>query len=209
VALLLDIRKIPVYYISLPGNTTSIVARLLAEHGFTNVKMTPGVYEKIKAVGVAKAHMIAMETALKECKGPFLILEDDVDFSSSKKDIPVPADADAVYLGLSSWGLKDGRGQNGMISAEKANNGLYKLHNMLAAHAVLYINHEYAKFLLKHIPIFIKMQTNQDKMRAETMKYWNVYAMATPIFHQRGKYKKYTDFKLFQKPLNSLSAFYR
>jgi hypothetical protein len=208
-ASLLDIRNVPVYYISLPGDNTNRTAELLAEHGFKDVRMTPGVYERIKAVGVAKAHAIALETALRECDGPFIILEDDVDFSSTKMEILTPGDADAIYLGLSTWGLKDGHGVNNMISGRKFNGGLYKMYNMLAAHAVLHINHDYSRFLLKSIPVFLEMKTNQDKMRAETMKYWNVYALSNPIFHQKGKYQKYTDFRLSQLEMKPLIEFYR
>jgi len=146
--------------------------------------------------------------ALEECDGPFVILENDVDIFNSDMNVFTTKDVDAIYLGVSMWGLKNGRGELGMISGDKNNGGLYRMYNMLAAHAILYINHDYAEFILGAIPVFIAMQTNQDKLRAETMKYWNIYAMNYPIFYQRGKYEKYTKFKLSQKPMTNLSSFY-
>jgi hypothetical protein len=192
----------------MPGDEEERLRFLLEKYSFTTIIHVPAVPDKIKAIGVAKAHMAALKMATTKSKGPFLVLEADVDIMSNSFDINPPADADVIYLGLSCWGLKDGRGQNGMIAGQKANNGFYRMFNMLAAHAVLHINHEYAKFLLKHIPIFIDMGTNQDKLRAETMKYWNVYAMISPTFYQRGKYEKYTKIKLASYMVKPLSFFY-
>jgi hypothetical protein len=112
-----------------------------------------------------------------------------------------------MYLGLSMWGLKNGKGQIG-ISAKKENGGVYRISNMLAAHAILYLNHDYAEFLRDSIPIFLEMQTNQDKMRAETMKYWKVYGNKIPMFYQNGKYEKYTRFALSERNTVPLRAFY-
>lgn len=203
----IDIRKVPVYCIVAPGEGDRL-QKMLQSSGFEDVRTTAGILERNKKVGVAKAHMNALALALEECDGPFVILENDVDIFNSDMNVFTVKDVDAIYLGVSMWGLKNGRGELGMISGDKNNGGLYRMYNMLAAHAVLYINHDYAEFLLGAIPIFIAMQTNQDKLRAETMKYWNIYAMNYPIFYQRGKYEKYTKFKLSQKPMTSLSSFY-
>jgi hypothetical protein len=181
---------------------------ILEKYGFRTIKRSPAVMDKIKAIGVARAHMLALETALAECKGPFLILEEDIDIRSARFVVEIPSGADAIYLGASIWGLKDGRGQKGMISGQRINGGFYRMLNMLAAHAVLHVNHDYARFLLRHIPTFIDMGTNQDKLRAETMKYWNIYAQSDPIFYQTGKYQKYTNVKLASYMVKPLSVFY-
>ena len=202
-----DITKFPVYYIGALDKNHSALEIMLRRAGFKNIKKSPGVPDRHKASGVAKAHMAALELALSECKGSFIILEDDVQIESPQKEITVPEGADAVYLGLSTWGLKNGKGQVG-IAGEKMNGGIYRMYNMLAAHAILYVNHDYARFILKSIPIFLKMKTNQDKMRAETMKYWNVYASKTPVFYQSGRYERYTRFTLTEQRLVPLINFY-
>jgi hypothetical protein len=204
----IDIRKVPVYYISDEGDAEERIRAMLKEYGFRTIKRSPSVPDKIKAIGVAKAHMLALETALSERKGPFLILEQDVGIRKNSFKFDVPADADAIYLGVSIWGLKDGRGQKGMISGQKTNGGFYRMLNMLTAHAVLHINHDYARFLVKHIPTFIDMGTNQDKLRAETMKYWNIYSQIDPIFYQRGKYEGFTNVRLASYMVKPLSVFY-
>jgi hypothetical protein len=204
----MDIRTIPVYYIAMPDADDSDIRELLLSSGFHDIRKSDGVPHHVKAIGVAKAHMAALDKALSECRGPFIILEDDVLINKFDPDLPVTNDMDAVYLGVSEWGLKDGHGQR-KIAVLKENNGFYRALNMLAAHAILYLNQDYARFLLKNIPIFIEMGTNQDKMRAETMKYWNVYAKKVPVFYQSGKYEKFTNFSLPGRTSVPLLEFYR
>lgn len=204
---MLDITKVPVYYIGMIGENHSRLEGDLKNAGFQNVRQSPGVIDKVKTAGVAKAHMAALEMALSECNGPFIILEDDVRIDDFQHKVTVPKDAHAVYLGLSMWGLKHGKGQMG-ISGKRDNAGLYRMYNMLAAHAILYVDQDYARFILNSIPIFLEMGTNQDKMRAETMKYWNVYATRNPVFYQSGKYEKYTKFRLSEDKMIPLKQFY-
>jgi hypothetical protein len=196
-----------VYYIGMIGENHSRLEGDLKNAGFRNVKQSPGVIDKVKTAGVAKAHMVALEMALSECDGPFIILEDDVRIDDFQNKLTVPTNAHAIYLGLSMWGLKHGKGQMG-ISGKRDNAGLYRMYNMLAAHAILYIDQDYARFILDSIPIFLEMGTNQDKMRAETMKYWNVYATRNPVFYQNGKYEKYTKFRLSEDKMVPLKQFY-
>jgi hypothetical protein len=190
------------------GENHSRLERELTDAGFKKIKKSPGVIDPLKAAGVAKAHIKALDLALSECKGPFIILEDDVEIDDFQHKITIPpAGADAIYLGLSMWGLKHGKGHIG-ISGKRDNSGLYRMYNMLAAHAVLYLNRDYAEFIRDSIPIFLEMGTNQDKMRAETMKYWRIYATRNPVFYQRGKYQKYTKFRLSEDKMVPLRAFY-
>jgi len=203
----MDVRGVPVYYINLPGEPDGGIVGLLSRAGFRDIRKTLGVLHKSKALGVAKAHLLALETALSECDGPFIILEEDVNFYNTSFDVFVPEDADAMYLGASMWGISNGVGKLS-ISVERSNGGLFRLYNMLAAHAVLHINHEYSKFLVNGIRVFIEMGTNQDKMRAETMKYWTIYGQARPMFYQGGKYEKYTKFVLPGSTNTQLINFY-
>ena len=204
---MLDITKVPVYYIGMIGENHSRLESDLKNAGFQNVRQSPGVPHKVKVVGVAKAHITALEMALSECDGPFIILEDDVRIDDFQRKLTVPDGAHAIYLGLSMWGLKHGKGQLG-ISGKRDNSGLYRMYNMLAAHAILYLDQDYARFIKDSIPIFLDMGTNQDKMRAETMKYWNVYATRNPVFYQSGKYEKYTKFRLSEAGMVPLKNSY-
>jgi hypothetical protein len=192
----INILEIPVFYINLDEDVekrNSLISEL-KNLGFKNIRRVTGVKNNKKALGVAMAHKRALETAIKT-KGPFIILEDDVLIKNFNPFVEVPEDSDAFYLGLSSWGIHNGRGVKA-ISAEKHSGQIYRLYNMLSAHAILYLNIDYAKFLLQSVDFFISIQTNQDKGRAETMKYWKIYGNSTPMFVQNGKYYAHTNINL-------------
>jgi hypothetical protein len=187
---------VPVFYINLEDEVEKgeAVRLLLSGLGFKNVTRVPGVVNSVRKTGVALAHQSALETAIP--RGfPFIILEDDVVAKNFKNEIFVPEGADAYYLGISRWGLKSGVGTQ-RISAERFDDKTFRLFNMLSAHAILYLNKDYAEFILKSTKFYASIGTNQDKGRAETMKYWNVYGSSDPLFAQEGKYLPHTSFIL-------------
>lgn len=194
--MIINILEIPVLYINLDSATEERerIEKMLADAGFKDVRRIRGVQNKVKKTGVAYAHKKALLAAL-EIDGPFIILENDVVFHNLKKKVEVPDDADAYYLGVSRWGLHNGKGIQ-KISAARHGIDTFRVYNMLAAHAILYLNKDYVKFLLKSVDFFLKLGTNQDKGRAESMKYWNIYAERIPIFAQSGKYYENTAFSL-------------
>jgi hypothetical protein len=203
-------KDFPVYYMNMPQDFERGVRleNRLAQMGFSNVIRVETERNDEKALGVANAQHKALSRGLAEWSGPFIVLEDDVEFfDHPPESIHVPTNADAVYLGVSQWGLRDGRGALG-ISVKRDNGGLHRVYNMLAAHAILYNSREYVEFLLRGIELFVSIPTNQDKMRAETMKYWNVYASSKPVFYQSGKYEKHTRFILPGIKNRPLSHFY-
>jgi hypothetical protein len=192
----IDLLNTPVHYINLDSDTEKrdSMEKLLGNAGFKSVHRFSGTSSNVKSLGCAISH----NSILKELSGekePFLVLEDDIAIHRIKETIRVPLDANAYYLGLSMWGIYDGRGHK-KISLGRHSPGTYRLYNMLAAHAILYTDPEYVKFLAKATEFNVYVKTNQDKARAETMKYWNVYASQIPVFYQRGKYEKYTKFAL-------------
>ena len=194
--MILNILDIPVLYINLDSakEERARIEKMLTDAGFKDIRRIRGVQNKVKKTGVAYAHKRALIAAL-EIEGPFIILENDVIIHNFKKKIEVPDDADAYYLGVSRWGLHHGKGIQ-KISAARYDIDTFRLYNMLSAHAILYLNKDYVKFLLRSVEFYLKLGTNQDKGRAETMKYWNIYAERIPIFAQSGKYYEHTAFSL-------------
>ena len=192
----INLLDIPVLYINMDDDKEKRerLESFLEQKGFTDVRRVRGTPNRRKKVGVAHAHKKALLTGL-EIGTPFIILEDDIVENKFKKQIEVPENTDAYYLGVSKWGLQSGRGTQ-TISVERYNTDTFRLYNMLSAHAILYLNMDYAKFLLKSVNFYIKIETNQDKGRAETMKYWNIYAEKDPLFAQDGKYYDHTCFSL-------------
>lgn len=186
----------PVYYINLSEHThhkTAIQAEL-KELGFSSITRIEGVLDENGKSGCTKAHKKALEH-LSETEDPFIILEDDARIANFVSSIEVPDDADAVYLGNSRYGLYGGRGTF-RISAEKVSEDLYRVYNMLGAHAILYINKDYARFIKEKVNFFIETGDDHDKLRAETMKYFNIYALNHPLFYQCGEHSKVTNFSI-------------
>jgi len=192
----LNLLEIPVYYINLDKDKEKAqsLELLLKQLGFKNINRFSGVLEEPKRNGVAKSHKKILEN-IADKDFPVLILEDDVDIASFKSTIEIPNDADAYYLGNSAWGLYGSRGSL-QVSKSHFDKDIYKIHNMLAAHAILYLNKEYVDFLIKAIDFNITIKTNQDKARAQTMKYFNIYASDSPTFFQKGRHEKFTKINL-------------
>jgi len=199
----INILDIPLFYINLDKDQDQRkeIEETLSSLGFSDVCRVAGVLHGSRKVGVALAHKKALIEASKTGT-PFIVLEGDVVVKNFKEKISVPLDADAYYLGISKWGLYGGRGVQ-KISAERYDQDTFRLFNMLSAHAILYLNKDYVNFILKSIEFYIHIKTNQDKGRAETMKFWNVYASKDPLFAQGGKYNPHTSFTLPTRGMKS------
>jgi len=208
--MIVDVLNVPVFYVSMDENVQQhdYVEGFLAKHGFRSVTRLRGVFSDTKRMGVALAHKNALEHCLKATQGHFIVLEGDVAPWLVQGRLEIPDDADAVYLGASRWGLKDGKGTR-RIAVTEYSDELYRIWNMLAAHAILYSNKDYVKFLIKAIDVMISMGTNQDKARAETQKYWNVYGLKNPMFFQTGVYQRDTRFQLPGQTNIPLAWFYQ
>jgi hypothetical protein len=178
--------NIQVYYINMDEEVEKAerVEYLLNRFGFKNVTRFPGIKEDLKRLGVAKSHNALLRDLSNEAT-PFIVLEDDVAIHKFNPTIYAPANADAFYLGNSAYGLYSGVGQK-QICIENYDGDIFRIYNMLAAHAILYLNSDYVKFLAQATSFSIYAKTNQDKARAETMKYWNIYANMEPTFYQKG-----------------------
>ena len=204
------LQNMPAYFINMriEGAKRKRTEEVLAESGFTQVEWIDGVRARTRTLGCALAHKNALDHALERNVFPCLIVEDDIVLSKRYDKLSLPDDIDALYLGLSEYGLHGGRGVR-RHAVERAGRGLYRLYNMLAAHAIVYFNREYVEYLLRVNKIFVDMGTNQDKGRAETMKYWNVYGLEKPMFYQDGKYETFTNIELPNRFSSPLSFFYR
>jgi len=184
------------YYINLEkekannGTTKNILKGL----GFTDFRRAPGFPTGDPTSGCSLAHLNVLQS-LQDHEKPFIVLEDDVEINKFIKTISIPEDADAVYLGLSCMGTYNGTHAQ-QVSAEKTTRNVCRIYNMLATHAIVYINSEYVKSVIKAIEFCRDRNIPLDIGIADNMKFWNVYGMVTPMFYQRGKYEKYTNLHL-------------
>ena len=138
----LKLTDIPVVYINLDEATEKgeRVQKSLEELGFKNIIRFSAHKETIGKKGCAISHVYALE----EVEPPFLLIEDDCLPKDFVDEIEFPDDADAVYLGISSWGRMNSH--SGPCVQHREVEGyphLVRIYNMLSTHAILYLNPDY------------------------------------------------------------------
>jgi len=184
---LIDIKKIPAVYINLEKHKekNDSMYNMLSSIGFETIERVEGVLDSENPIaGCSKAH----HKALSSFKAPFILFEDDcVLFENNKvTQIEIPDDADALYLGISSWGRMNGH--NGFYlqyDEFEEHSNLLRIYNMLGGHSVIYFSEDYKKMCEKvsyHAGYVIK--DYQDVGFSEIQKFFNVYSLNNPMFYQ-------------------------
>lgn len=187
----IDIKTLPVFYINMDKHIdrNKEMVKLGKELNLNNYMRVTGADMKGHPMaGCATSHYNILS---KEYDSPIVILEDDCVKLRKETIIDVPDDADAIYLGLSSWGY--------LNSISKLNNFNYKRHNkfkdiykvdgMLATHSILYISKEYKDMATKVARWSADNDSHIDQGFALVQKYFNVYALANPLFYQHSNTK--------------------
>ena len=127
---------------------------------------------------------------------PFMILEDDVDVSAfyERMDRPqfsFPADADALYFGVSSSEMFfSGVHNNCRSPAFNLNQQWARVHRMLGSHAVMITSRRFMNFLIRayshcHGINSIGQNFGYDLPVAMHLHDYNVYGLRVPLFYQR------------------------
>lgn len=179
----IDLRDIPVYYINLARDVkkNSHMISMLNDCGFKKVIRVEGVLVPENSVaGTSSAHYLA----IKQSNTPCIILEDDCILGDFQPIINVPKDADAIYLGISSWGRMNGF-SGPFVNFENISDNLLRVYNMLGGHAIMYIEANYKELCQRiayHAGHIIK--NHMDIGFAEIQRWHNVYAFDTPFFAQ-------------------------
>lgn len=201
----IDLRKIPAIYMNLEYHVekNKNMHDMLSKMGFENIIRTEGVLDAENHIaGCSKAH----HKSLSFFKTPFILFEDDcVSFEENFQPIvELPDDADALYLGISSWGRMNGHdGQYVQYDEFEEHPNLLRIYNMLGGHSVVYLNDFYREMCAKvayHAGYVIK--NYQDIGFAEIQRFFNVYCLNSPIFYQTsnelGTKHKLTSFPMTQ-----------
>jgi hypothetical protein len=191
----IKLTSIPAYYINLHNHRkkNKSIKKLLAELGFHTVKRTPGFVSETNILGCGLAHQNVL-VSLGRQEGPFLLFEDDIAVTHFDHIIDVPDDADAIYLGVSKMGIIDGADcENIIVSKVEGFDNVFRIYNMLAAHAILYLNMDYVRSASKYIQEYIDLGQPHDIGLAEHMGDWKVYAIDKPVFIQSEKFRYFTD----------------
>ena len=105
-----------------------------------------GIQCKPPPVGIALSHLKAMRRPGLE--PPFLLLEDDCEFGESfPATLDVPAAADALYLGISQYGIPTpgefGWGVPNSVRYYRYDQEHLRVLNMLSRHAVLFLSEKF------------------------------------------------------------------
>ena len=177
----LDLREISAVYINLKKDVKKDFAMkaLILDCGFKNTIRVEGEYTPNSLAGCSLSHY----NALSEIDPPFIVFEDDCIIKNFKPEIEIPDDADALYLGVSSWGRMNSH-SGPFVQYEGITKDLLRIYNMLSAHAILYLNPEYISLCKKIAHQAYEIADHQDIGFAEIQRYYNVYAFDDPMFYQ-------------------------
>jgi len=177
----LDLRKITALYINLLQDTgrNNDMKKLFKTCGFESHYRIDAEYTPNSLAGCSLSH----HNALNEVEPPFILFEDDCVVKNFKPIIEIPDDADAVYLGISSWGRMNSH-SGPFVQYEDLGDGLLRIYNMLSAHAILYLNQEYVSLCSRISEQATSIADHQDIGFAEIQRYFNVYAFDDPMFYQ-------------------------
>ena len=177
----LDLRKITALYINLLQDTgrNNDMKKLFKTCGFESHYRIDAEYTPNSLAGCSLSH----HNALNEVEPPFILFEDDCVVKNFKPIIEIPDDADAVYLGISSWGRMNSH-SGPFVQYEDLGDGLLRIYNMLSAHAILYLNQEYVSWCSRISEQATSIADHQDIGFAEIQRYFNVYAFDDPMFYQ-------------------------
>ena len=83
------------------------------------------------------------------------------------------------------------------VQYEKVDENIVRVYNMLGAHAILYLNQEYASMCSRIAQNGYDIADHQDIGFAEIQRYFNVYAFNDPLFYQtssNGTYEPLTSY---------------
>lgn len=183
----LDLREIPVVYMNLEHHVekNEYMNSMLTKMGFKNIQRIEGVLDSENpTAGCSKAHHRALSTF----KAPFILFEDDCQLMEENYNplIELPDNADALYLGISSWGRMNGHdGECVQYDIIDSTPNVLRIYNMLGGHSIVYLSDFYREMCSKiayHAGYVIK--DFQDVGFAEVQRFFNVYTLDNPIFYQ-------------------------
>lgn len=179
--MLINLLDIPVYYINLDEalERRESMERLLKELEFKNVTRVQAV-QKYHPVGCATSHYLL----LSQLTPPFIILEDDLLLETFNPELNIPEDADAVYLGISMWGMLNGSAIEEGTKWDPVADNIVRTYNMLSTHAILYLSPRYVSACSLSTYKSIEHERHCDIGIAELQHDYKVYACDPPMFSQ-------------------------
>jgi len=205
--MIIDLREIPVIWINLDSATKNAEAmeNKFKNYGFKNtIRKSARVIEPPEGtpktiyhyVGCGQSHLDILKD--KNLNTPFLILEDDAEFTSDFNPIiEIPDDADGIYLGVSHGNI--------YYKTKKYNENYLRISGILATHAILYISENYKNNMAMANKHFIyNLKTPWDVAAAGLQHRFRVYTPNNPFFYQADERDSANKWQFFtDKPLEN------
>jgi len=167
--------------------------------GYKHTKINACLHKHMDGIlfqnGNTKSYIAALIFAISN-DNPCIVFEDDANTTIWYRDIvEVPDDADALWIGTSCFGLVKPWRQMSIcdnifttIPTFVGDFGdVYKVENMLSAHAIVFISRRYKVEMINYLKYCINEAMAPDIIFAETMKNFNIYACKEPLFFQNDK----------------------
>lgn len=151
-----------------------------------------------RPIGIALSHLKILRNP--DFKLPFVILEDDAQLFPErlKYSLSVPAETDAVYLGHSTFGVRN-KDQYGLSWGKNhsARYAIYdeyflRIYSMLARHAILYVSEKFRKNACKaneKALLNLEFPYPGDMAYEEIQKDHLILSPHQPWFYQSEKHK--------------------
>lgn len=142
-----------------------------------------GVKHSIGVIGCGLSHLML----LRMLKPMSIILEDDIGLTEYySKEIKIPKDADAIYLGVSDHGCIKGSpfGHRGVVLASKYSEGYKRVYNMCSTHAIIYTSKRYIDACVGVIDNCLKTNVAFDVGLASIHRHFNILTPDDPWLYQ-------------------------
>src|SRR4051794_14623961 len=151
----LDLRSVPFYYLNTPAREDRRAHMESRLRGFIHERiegLAPSDGGDSRLALGAVGHARGVDHAVRCMTGafePFVLLEDDIEWVEAPGEtmpIDVPDHADAVHVGISDCGCRPDVNSNGphlIRWRSQVHPHLFRVYNMLSAHAVLFLSYRY------------------------------------------------------------------
>ena len=184
----LDLREIPIFVISGQdrADRRDFMQRQLADLGL-KFAFAKSVVHASRVIGCAEAHLNILKRP--DLRTPFVILEDDCEFTDRfHYRYQLPAEADALYLGVSGFGVSPAGGfgdavWRGVRFTRYGPNYLRVL-NMLSSHAKIYLSEEYRRAVKEKASIWCPRNEHIDVVQASLQLSYVVLTENDLVCHQ-------------------------
>ena len=185
----MDLRAVDIIYLHGPHRPErKIHIEKMLESKNLNGTCVEGICDQGSRSGVVSMIRL-LESRLEDFR-PFVCLEDDC--SATGWTVPtfsVPEDADAVYLGISAYGLHPDVDQ-AILRIEGAivptDPTIVRIYSMLSTHAIFYNTRRWVENCIECYKNALASSRPEswDIPLARSQKRFNVYALRTPMFYQ-------------------------